>query len=129
MRTKVGPFARANNSARACLTEMTRLGEPKCLYGDKLERLGGWPYHRKRVNRLGGVSHVNSSSSFVEKCIKSWLAQGSSGRRATLLVDVFLHIQLSEKMCTRQSRKVIWDMIKTLFLTTVAVEPTFVAFL
>ena len=33
------------------------------------------------------------------------------------------------KMCTRQSRKVIWDMIDTLFLTTLAVEPTFVAFL
>ena len=37
--------------------------------------------------------------------------------------------RLSEKMCMRQSRKVIWDMINTLFLTTVAVEPTFVAFL
>ena len=33
------------------------------------------------------------------------------------------------KMCTRQSRKVIWDMINTLFLTTVPVEPTFFAFL
>ena len=33
------------------------------------------------------------------------------------------------KKCTRQSRKVIWDMINTLFLTTVAVEPTFVVFL
>ena len=33
------------------------------------------------------------------------------------------------KMCTRQSRKVMWDMINTLFLTTVPVEPTFVAFL
>ena len=32
-------------------------------------------------------------------------------------------------MCTRQSRKVIWDMISTLFLTTVPVEPTLVAFL
>ena len=32
--------------------------------------------------------------------------------------------RLSEKMCTRQSRKVIWDMIDILFLTTVAVEPT-----
>ena len=31
-------------------------------------------------------------------------------------------------MCTRQFRKVIWDLINTLFLTTVAVEPTFVAF-
>ena len=43
------------------------------------------------------------------------------------------HIQLfwgrlSAKLCTRQSGKVIWDMINTLFLTTVAVEPTFVAF-
>ena len=36
--------------------------------------------------------------------------------------------RLSEKMYTRQSRKVIWDMIDTLSLTTVAVEPTFVAF-
>ena len=36
--------------------------------------------------------------------------------------------RLSEKMCTRQTRKVIWDMFNTLFLTTVAVEPTFVAF-
>ena len=37
--------------------------------------------------------------------------------------------RLSDKMCTRQSRKVIWDMIDTLFLTTVAVESTFDAFL
>ena len=37
--------------------------------------------------------------------------------------------RLSEKMCTRQSRKVMWDMINSLFLTTVAVEPTFAAFL
>ena len=28
-----------------------------------------------------------------------------------------LRERLSEKMCTRQSRKVIWDMINTLFLT------------
>ena len=42
---KVDPFARAN-SAHACsdclaLTELTPLGEPKCLYGEKLVRLGG----------------------------------------------------------------------------------------
>ena len=37
--------------------------------------------------------------------------------------------RLSEEMCTRQSRKVIWDTINTLFVTTEAVEPTFVAFL
>ena len=36
---------------------------------------------------------------------------------------------LSRIKCTRQSRKVIWDMINTLFLTTVAVDPTFVTFL
>ena len=36
--------------------------------------------------------------------------------------------RLSEKMCTRQPRKVIWDMINTLFQITVAVDPTFVAF-
>ena len=33
------------------------------------------------------------------------------------------------KMCTRQPRKEIWDMSNTLFLTTVPVESTFVAFL
>ena len=37
--------------------------------------------------------------------------------------------RLSEKLCTRHSRKVIWDMINILFPDTVAVEPTFVAFL
>ena len=42
---KADPFARAN-SARACsdclaLTELTRLGKPKCLYGEKLAQLGG----------------------------------------------------------------------------------------
>ena len=37
--------------------------------------------------------------------------------------------RLSEQMWTRQPRKVIWDMINTLFPNAVAVEPTFVAFL
>ena len=51
----------------------------------------------------------------------------------SMLSHAFCHIQLfrerlSEKMCMRQSRKVICDMIDTLFLATVAVEPTFVAF-
>ena len=46
----------------------------------------------------------------------------------------FINIQLFwerllQKMCTQQSRKVIWDMIETLFLATEAVEPTFFAFL
>ena len=39
------------------------------------------------------VSHVNGSPSFVRKCMKSWLAQGSSGRRVTVLPGTtFLHI-------------------------------------
>ena len=33
--------------------------------------------------------------------------------------------RLTEKMCSRQPRKVIWDMINTLFWTTVAVEPLY----
>ena len=45
----------------------------------------------------------------------------------TLLNIQLFQERLSEKMCTRQSRKVIRDMINTLFLTTVAVEPSFVA--
>ena len=31
-------------------------------------------------------------------------------------IQLFLE-RLSKKLCTRQSRKVIWDMINTLFLT------------
>ena len=40
---KVDPFARASSACSDCLalTELTRLGEPKCLYGEKLARLGG----------------------------------------------------------------------------------------
>ena len=41
----------------------------------------------------------------------------------------FFRERLLEKMCTRQSRTVIWDMFNTLVPDTVAVEPTFVAFL
>ena len=43
-----------HGSARLSLTELTRLGEPKYSYGEKLARLRGRPYHRKRVTRLGG---------------------------------------------------------------------------
>ena len=61
---KVEPSARVkswlcnDNSGRACsdrlsFTELTRLGEPKCLYGEKLARVGGRPYLRKRLTRLG----------------------------------------------------------------------------
>ena len=41
----IDPFARAN-SARAhsgclALSELTQLGEPKCLYGETLDQIGG----------------------------------------------------------------------------------------
>ena len=44
----VDPLARAN-SARArsgclALTKSTQLGQSKCLYGETLDQLGGWPY-------------------------------------------------------------------------------------
>ena len=63
------------------------------------------------------------------------LKRSSSSRQVSVSVFFFsdhciqlFRERLSKKMCTRQTRKVIWDMIDTLFLTTVAVEPTFVAF-
>ena len=90
---KVDPFARAN-SARACsdclaLMELTWLGEPKCLYGEKFAQLGRSPFQPSQLF----VSHVNGFPSSVKKCRKSWLAQGSSGRRVTLLPGTtFLHI-------------------------------------
>lgn len=86
MRKKFTPLPerRADSSARPCsdCLALTWLGEPKCLYGEKLVQLGRWPYHRKRVTRL-----------LAELMWKSWLAQGSSGRRVTLLTAAgFLHI-------------------------------------
>ena len=59
--TKVGHIARACSKkivspcseglvSRLVLTGLTRLGESKCLYGEKSTRLGGGPgHHRKGV--------------------------------------------------------------------------------
>ena len=71
----------ADSSARACsdclaLAELTRLGESKCLYGEKLARLGGGPYHRQRVNQAFCFS-CKQVAKFCRKRRKSWLAQGS----------------------------------------------------
>ena len=47
------------------------------------------------------VSHVNGSPSFVTKCMKSWLAQGDSGSRVTLLPGTtFLHINGALGLCS-----------------------------
>ena len=87
---KVDPFNRANcafacllvyNSARpaysACLvlTELTRLGEPKCLvlkspwilrgHGWKEAQLGGWLYHQKRVTLLAAPTFCFSCRRFA----------------------------------------------------------------
>ena len=57
-----------------------------------------------------------------------WNIVGVSGESALSEFEVS-GFCCSQKLCTQQSRKVIWDMISTLVLDTVAVEPTFVAFL
>ena len=62
--------------------------------------------------------HCNSSYG------KRFMSEISNKRRLQLFRE-----RLSEKQCTRQSRKVIWDMINTLVRDTLAVEPLFVAFL
>ena len=49
-------------------------------------------------------------------------------RELNIAVYTAISRKVVGKMCTPQSRKVIWDMINTLFRTTVHVEPTFVAF-
>ena len=65
MRKKVDPFSRAK-SARACsncvaLIELTWLGEPKSLCGEKLARLGRGPYFQKMGDTatLAGSSRAN----------------------------------------------------------------------
>ena len=119
------PEPRAYNSARACsdylsLTELPRLGELNCLYGEKLARLREGPYHWKTWPCLTSYSFsladVNGLPNFARKCRKSWLAQGSSGqvflyKRGVSLITTVLNnyfswlllhignndIQLSEK--------------------------------
>ena len=45
----VDPFTRANSarvySGCLALSELTQLGEPKCLYDETLAQLGRWRYH------------------------------------------------------------------------------------
>ena len=64
MRKKVDPFVRANSASASsdclALTELTRLGEQKCLYGVKFARLGGRAYQHRKVTRLGAVSYYSS---------------------------------------------------------------------
>ena len=51
------------------------------------------PGHSTSRANLLFLMHVNGSSCFVRKCMKRWLAQGSSGRQVTLpLGTTFLHM-------------------------------------
>ena len=75
---KVDPFARAN-SARACsdclaLTELTRLGEPKRLYGDGPARRVTLPSKKsdpaRQVTLLAEPTFYFSCKRFVKFCKK-----------------------------------------------------------
>ena len=66
---------------------------------------------------------------FVTDCKELELSQSALTDQFFNFLNLIGKKGLSDKMWTQQSRQVIWDMINTLFLTTVAVEPTFVAFL
>ena len=84
--------------------------------------------HQKRMTRLGRspfrpsqlfVSHVNGSPSFVRKYRKSWLAQGSSGSRVTLLLGTtFLHINGALGLTFQfQLQKIFCYVVSDLFPT------------
>ena len=64
-----------------------------------------------------------------EKVSFEWSGPVGNVHKLVILKLQLFRERLSEKMCTRQSRKVIWDMINTLFLTTVAVKTNFFTFL
>ena len=65
----------------------------------------------------------------VEIIVSSCLCVGFTEYKGLMVFWIgFLSREIHIIMCIRQSRKAIWDMRNTLFLT-LAVEPTFVAFL
>ena len=61
MRKKVDSFVQANSASASsdclALTQLTRLGEQKCLYVVRFAWLGGRAYHRRKVTGLGVVPH------------------------------------------------------------------------
>ena len=96
MRKKCTPLPepRAKKRARVhtvclSLTELIQLGELKSLYPEKLVQLRGLgkPAGQVICSSLTRffVSNVNGLPSFVRKCRKRQLVEGSSGRGVTLL--------------------------------------------
>ena len=60
--------------------------------------------------------HDNELSTSRFKVTVYWFLQLHSRQIVLINIQLFRE-RLLEKMCTRQSREVIWDMINTLFLT------------
>ena len=92
----VTPPALVNLSSDSlALTELTRLGKPRvCLEKGWLTWEGDLTIKKGLYPSPVFVSSVIKRQVSVRKCSKCWLAQGSSGRRVTLLPGVtFLHIR------------------------------------
>ena len=99
-----------------------------------------WPLAMKRRLRSISESVLSKTSDIPTVSIMCnlplWLntyifsgSEKSFGHAGATVIYSYFEKGCRKKICTRQSRKVIWDMINTLFLTTVAVEPTLAAFL
>ena len=105
-----------------------------------ISKVAYWPLAMKRRLRSISESVLSKAGDIPTVSIMcnlpSWLStyifsgsEKSFGHVGATVIYSYLEKGCRKKMCTRQSRKVIWDMINTLFLTNVAVEPTLVAFL
>ena len=75
------------------------------------------------------VSGTRATDKCVTDVLTSFLIYKAEQTHGNIFFLQLFRERLSEKLCPQQARKVIWDMINTLFLTTVVVENTFVAFL
>ena len=107
-----------------------------------LSKVAYWPLAMKRRLRsisesvLSKAGEIDIPTVSIMCNLPSWLStyifsgpEKSFGHVGVTVIYSYLEKGCRKKMCTRQSRKVIWDMINTLFLTNVAVEPTLVALL
>ena len=115
VRKKVDPFARTKSWQQRshmlwlfCLDRVDPAGRPKVsiYYGEKFSRLGGWIYHRKRVNERPSQGSPFTSSqpfcsswpvsglpSFCKEMYKKLARPGSSSSHVNLLfVTSLLHI-------------------------------------
>ena len=87
------------------------------------------PYPLMYLKPEKGTPVVRIEEANIGSALQSGIAGLYPSRRNVFMGYTAISRKVVGKMCTRQSRKVIWDIINSPFLTTVAVEPTFVAFL